>query len=145
MVGEHALAMGVELFGDDADALFLEVVGCGEREGVESAGFGRRRGSLPIAEPARRHAKPKIPWRRRGKNAEIAKASERSEIATSMIIGKNNERSENLEDAVFGGFNRGDVAGQILISKPIAMQVVFPDEVLPNNHQYLFDLFLLVV
>jgi len=41
MVGEHALAMRVEVFRDRTDALLLEVVGVGEGEGegVECAGF----------------------------------------------------------------------------------------------------------
>ena len=53
MFGEHALAMRIEVFGDGADALLLQVVGGGEREGVEAAGFGVY-GIVANAEPASR-------------------------------------------------------------------------------------------
>jgi len=36
MLGQHALAVGVEAFGDAADAVFLEIVGGGEWERVEA-------------------------------------------------------------------------------------------------------------
>ena len=39
MLGEDALAMGVEVFGDGANALLLQVVGGGEGEGVEALRF----------------------------------------------------------------------------------------------------------
>ncbi len=39
VLGEDALAVGVQLLGDAADAGFLQVVGGGEGEGIEAAGF----------------------------------------------------------------------------------------------------------
>ena len=36
MLGQHALAVRVEVFGDVADALFLQIVGGREREGIEA-------------------------------------------------------------------------------------------------------------
>jgi hypothetical protein len=32
VLGQHTLAVGVEVFGDDANALFLDVVGVGEQQ-----------------------------------------------------------------------------------------------------------------
>ena len=40
MLGQNALAVGVEFFRDGADPLFLEIVGGGEREGVEALRLG---------------------------------------------------------------------------------------------------------
>ena len=39
MLGEHALAMGIKVLGDGADALFLEIVSGGKWEGIEAARF----------------------------------------------------------------------------------------------------------
>ena len=46
MLPQHALAMRVEFFGDDADGLLLDVVGIGEREGIEAERFNEPRSVL---------------------------------------------------------------------------------------------------
>ena len=53
MVGEDALAVGVEVLGDAADAGLLQVVGGGEGEGIEAGCFDVD-GIVADAEPAAR-------------------------------------------------------------------------------------------
>ena len=108
VVGEDALAVGVDGFGGGADAVFLRFGGGGEGEGVEAAGFYVDR-IIANAEPAAvRHGPGDMDAAGEDAEGEGVIGTDGDEFVVGDYFG-----GEELEDAVLGGFNGDDVAGSV--------------------------------
>ena len=105
MGGLLALAVGVELFGEGGDAGLLFGAGGGEGEFIEAAGFVVAR----IVAYAKRAAGSQRPddVDLRGEHAEGVGVGQRD--ADELVV-RSDGCVEELEDAVLGRFDGGDVA-----------------------------------
>src|SRR5687768_10028061 len=106
-----ALAMGVELLAEEADSLSLWLGGVGKREGLEAAGLVVAR-VVPVSEPSARGERPCY-MDAAGQNAQ-------NECVTGSDVNEHvvwkDDRVEEHEEAVFGGFDGRKVATKALQS-----------------------------
>jgi hypothetical protein len=104
--GEDALSVGVDLFGEVADAGLLFGRGGGKGEGFEAAGFvvtGHFQPSMPpcASRPDDMHSA--------GEDTEEIRIVERD---ANQLVVRRYRGVEELKGAMLGGFHGGDVARQ---------------------------------